>query len=325
VQWEQDVSGSAHFVFGDNVVVAVSYVQTQASDVEEFPPQFEALSGYDIDTGEQLWTRSIADWEMKHGWETVEMAADTVVFLQAGEITGLDAATGELMWQADYELMAAEDDGWVQPPSLAAIDGSLYLAENDGSVAVFDLASGATTSEFDLPASMQDLNPIIIQLFEVPAGLLVVADTYSGPGALTKLYMVDPENGDLLWERSLDHSGLIDVATDGSIAIATHTWESPPLLLRLIGQEGHSTSALIWLSADGDMLLETDRVELPNMGGLVVAGNGELICGTTEEFTCFDREGTRYTLDVTFAWDAVWIGDTLLILTDRGVMRVELP
>ena len=62
VVWEQDVSGIAHFVFGDNVVVAVSYVQTQASDVEGLP-QFEALSGYDITTGDKLWTRSIADWK----------------------------------------------------------------------------------------------------------------------------------------------------------------------------------------------------------------------------------------------------------------------
>lgn len=324
VDWEQAVSSSGHFVFGNDVIVAVSYIQPYAQDVNALP-KFDDLAGYDIETGEKLWTRSIADWEMEHGWETVFLAGDTAVILLAGEIVGVNPHTGETIWRADYDLAAAQEGGWVQSPALASIDANLYLAQNNGSVEVFDLVSGAKVHEFGLPELVQDDNPVALQLFQVPAGLLVAADSYGGSDPSTTLYVIEPENGDVVWERTLAHTGAINVAADGSIAIATHTWESPPLLLRLLRQEGHSTSALTWLDADGEVILETDRVEMPNMGGLVIAGNGEYICGTIEQFACFDRTGTRYTLDIPVAWDAVWVGDTLLLVTDRGVMRVDVP
>lgn len=324
VQWEQDVSASAHFVFGDNVVVAVSYIHPDAENVNALP-KFDELVGYDIQSGETLWTQSIDNWEMNHGWETVFMAGDTVVVLLDGEIAGINARTGETLWQTEYDLTAVEENGWVQPPTLASIDAHLYLAQNIGVVQVFDLVSGAKVHEFGLPQSMQDDNPVSLQLFQVPAGLLVAVDHFGESDPSTTLYVIEPENGNVVWERTLEHTGVIDVAPDGSIAVATHTWESPPLLLRLLRQGGHSTSALTWLGADGEVILQTDRVRMPDMGGFVIAGNSEYICGTTEQLTCFDRAGTRYTLDIPVAWDAVLVGDTLLVVTDRGVVRVNLP
>lgn len=324
VDWEQDVSGSSHFEFGDDMVVSVSYVQPDPQDVDQLP-KFDVLSGYDIETGDKLWSRSIGEWEIKHGWETVFMSGNTVVVVLAGEIVGIDAITGETRWESDYDLAAADESGWVQPPALAAIDATLYVAQTNGTVEEFDLASGGKGDGFDLPASMQQMDTVSLQVFEVPAGLLVVAEEYGEQEPETHLYVVGPADGELVWEKKIAYTGVTDVAQDGSIAIATSSWESPPLLLRLLNQEGHSTSALTWLDADGEVMLETDRVRTPDMAGLAITGNGEYVCGTAEQFTCFDRAGTRYILETSMVWDTVWVEGTLLLITDRGVMQVDLP
>lgn len=324
VVWEQDVSDRNHFVFGENVVVAVTYVQPDVQDMEALP-KFGAMTGYDIVTGDKLWTRSIADLQIQHGWETVFLSGDTVVVLLAGNVVGMSATTGETLWQAEYDLSAPGEDGWVKPPSLAGIDGQLYVAQISGAVEVFDLVSGAKLREFELPASLQDTKPAAMQLFEVPAGLLVAIDSFAGPGPRTHLLVVDPETGGVVWQRSLDSTGVMDVAQDGSIAIGTHTWESPPLLLRLLGREGHSTAGLTWLDPNGEVLLETDRVRLPDMFGIAVAGNSDYICGSAEQFTCFDRSGTKYVFGNAMVLDAVWVQGTLLLVTDRGVLRADLP
>ena len=324
VEWEQGLGSPNHFVFSDDVVVGVSF---------DFPvyqndttlPTITGLVAFDITTGEELWSNSSVDWDLEHGWETVNMAGDYAVVLRAGEIIAFDARTGERTWTAEYDLAEAQEENWVQPPVLAELNGELYLMQVDGSVQVLNLATGEVIREFAMPASFRDSHPVGLQLNPVPSGLLVIADTYAGSGALTTLMVINPENGDVVWERSLAYSGVTDVAPDGSIAIATHTWESPPLLMRMMGKDGHSTSALTWLDADGEVILDTDRVRMPEMGGLVIAGNGEFICGTTEEFACFDRDGTRYVLDAPNVGDAQWVGDTMLVMTERGVMRVEIP
>lgn len=324
VLWQTDVSQSDHFVFGDSVVVGLSYTHRDSAEGNALP-EFDEMVVFDIRTGEQLWAKSIADWKMEHGWEFMQVAGDSVLFVRGGEVIALDAHTGERTWTAEYDLAEPQEENWVQSPALAEMNGELYLMQVDGSVEVLDLATGESIREFAMPATFQDAHPVSLQLFPVPTGLLVAADTFIGSGARTTLMVINPDTGDVVWERSVNESGPIDVAPDGSIAIARHTWEYPPLLMRLLGQDGHSTSALTWLDADGEVILETDRVRVPDMGGLVVTGNGELICGTTEQFACFDRSGTRYVLDASNVWDAVWVGEDLLVMTERGMMRVDLP
>jgi outer membrane protein assembly factor BamB len=262
---------------------------------------------------------------MVHGWESIVMAGDQVVFLQGGELLAIDARTGETGWQAPYELYTANEENFVHMPALAHSDNHLYLAQVNGVVEVLDLATGESIDQFNLPATFTDAHPVSVQLYPVPAGLLVTADTYTGSGALTTLMVVNPESGDVVWERSLDQSGRVEVSPDGSIAIATYTWESAPLLLRLLGQDGYSSSALIWLDANGEVILQTERVRMPEMAPLTVAVNENYACVTVDEFVCFDRAGTKYIPGTMAMWGAEFVGDTLLVFTETGVMSVEFP
>jgi outer membrane protein assembly factor BamB len=260
-----------------------------------------------------------------YGWETIEMAGDTVVLVLGGELVAIDSLTGETRWQTDYHLAQTEEENYVQPPALLQVNGELYLGQVDGSVEVLDLATGALVRQFALPPSLSEAHPVSLQMFSVPAGLLVAADTYVGSGSLTTLVVVNPADGSAVWERALDHSGRINVAPDGSVAVATYAWNSAPLVLRLLGRDGYSTSALVWLDANGETILETEPVRLTDMSPLVIASSPTYACITVQEFTCFDRAGTRYLPDADNVWDARFEGDVQILFTDAGVMRVDLP
>ena len=322
--WQQDVGQMMYFIFNDDVAIGIASQEIGSAEVNSMPVLSEMVA-FDMQTGEEMWSRSIADWQVVEGWETIEMAGDVAIFLEAGTLTAVDTTTGKTRWQADYTLVAPEADGFTQPPALAQIGTELYLAQMDGSVDVFDLTSGTQVKEFDLSAAFRDVEPVSVMMEPVPAGLLVISDTLVGPGIGTTLSLVDPQNGDVKWQRSFDQSGVVNVSPDGAIAVALHTWESPPLLMRLLGREGHSTSALTWLNAEGDVILETDRVRMPDMGPLVVAANNDYACYTADSFVCFDRAGTRYTIDSAVTWDADLVGDTLVLFSDLMVLRVELP
>jgi outer membrane protein assembly factor BamB len=333
VGWRQDISSMGHVVFSDDVAVAITYGNLEALssgnlESTESPafPEFDELRAFDIQTGEKLWTNSITDWRMVQGWETIVMAGERVIFLEGGQLTGIDARTGETDWQAPYALHMASEDGYIPNPTLVHIDNALYLAQVNGMAETFDLTTGESIDQFSLPASLIEAHPVNMQLFPVPAGLLVTADTYAGSGALTTLIVVDPDDGDVVWERSVDQSGRVVVDPNGSIAIATYTWESRPWLLRLIGgNEGTMSSALVWIDADGETILETEPVRLPEMAPLAVAAGENYACVTADEFVCFDRAGTKYILGTDAMWGAEFVDNTLVVFTETGVMRVEFP
>lgn len=98
VVWQDEIPGHKHWVthhIRDGVVVVSD--QTGGTSVATWPVQ-ATLTGYDIESGDQLWQVDL----QYQGGTPIEVGESTVAVATQTRVTVFDTATGATVWNADH-------------------------------------------------------------------------------------------------------------------------------------------------------------------------------------------------------------------------------
>lgn len=289
-----------------------------------------SLIALDAETGEVLWEHELDDSVQSRMWELQFVVINDLVATvgSEGEMVGLDLHTGDERWSTavdwgegrETQLYTNESDEPTTVPMYAVAitvwDGQVAMANGDGQVQVIDTATGEVTAAYDVGGKS---SAGLLHLDPLPQGLLLThgGETYN-------MTAFDPKTGDVFWDREIDGGIRVEVAENGMIAVNSHIWESGSFIMRLIGRGGHSTHQFHWIDGEtGEDVLVTERgrVDAP----VFSITNGEYLCTRTEEFLCYDRSGTRYTIEDGPWAEAFFYDGDVYFDRDDGAYRVDLP
>ena len=330
--WELEGFSLWNLELSDGVLVALRSIlppiELRQANEEWWPTT--SLIALDAETGEVLWERELDDPVQSGMWQHQFVVLDNLVAtVEAdGNMIGVDLRDGEEKWSTpvdlgvgqETEIYTNESDeptpARLYAVAITAWNGHVAIANSNGLVQLIDAATGDVTSSYEIggksPAGLLHLEPL-------PNGLLL---SHDGDG--NHLTAFDPETGDELWDREFDGDVRVDVASNGTIAVNSHIWESGNFIMRLLGRGGHSTYQFHWLDgATGEDLLTTQRGRVDSPVFSVT--DGEYFCTRTDEFVCYDQAGTRH-LITDGPWAEAFVEDGALYF-DRadGVYRVDLP
>lgn len=330
--WEIEGYSLWNLELSDGVLVAMRSIlppiEVRQANEQWWPTT--SLIALDAETGEVLWERELADPVQSGMWQHQFVVIDNLVAtVEAdGNMIGMDLRDGDEKWSTtvnlgvgqETELYTNESDeptpARLYAVAITAWNGHVAMANGDGLVQLVDVATGELTASHNIGSG----GPFgALQVNALPHGLLLT-DASSG----YHLTAFDPATGDVFWDREFDGDVRVDVASNGTIAVNSHIWESGNFIMRLLGRGGHSTYQFLWInSATGEDVLTTERGRVD--GPVFTVTDGEYFCTRTDEFVCYDQAGTRH-LITDGPWAEAFVEDGALYF-DRadGVYRVDLP
>ncbi len=290
--------------------------------VETFEERDEIARAYDRQTGELLWSTrwtgamSVPFFAARNGsWVRSTPAFDGERLYVGGMrdlLVCLDAATGEVVWRCDFvERLGTElpDFGLVCSP---LIDGEHLYLQAGASLAKLDKRSGEI-----LWRSLVDDGGMHGSAFSSP-----VIGELAGRRQLVVLTRallagVDPDSGDVLWERPVKAFRGMNILTPlvTGDAVFTAPYGGKAQKITVTAADGAFTTEVAWTHRTHGYM--TSPVEVDGHVYFFSRAN-RFVCidlATGEPAWISPNTGDTY-------WSLVAQGDRILALNDRGTLRL---
>lgn len=252
------------------------------------------LQAFDLSSGEQLWNSQAPNWvhsEMVYrdgsvfvGYGNRFMAEDGVRGTEDSGVLGLDADTGEILWQFDTE-------GEVMPTPVVVGD-SVYAATGDRHLYEIDPETGEGVERAELGGNVNMSAP------SVADDMIYVGASGDSPNVLTAY---DTETDEVAWQREFPTTrsmGDVPPAVADGIVVITATVTLPEDSFEDGFHERHMIFAVD--AETGELLWKDDLGEAPkivnNRSGEPTIHDGTIFVGspTTKISYAYDlRSGER--------------------------------
>lgn len=334
-RWQIEDMELGSVTHADNKLIGI---RMDWDTVNEFGQPDRHIVAIELQTGEISWeTRIERHQDPAANMINPVVANGHVAMVETnGSVYALDLQTGDPAWNTEvdpgegWNAQFAVGDGPLQEVtqwivSVAVWNDQIVIANGDGTVYLLDSTTGDLLNSYSMARDQESRFSLIkLELHPLPDGVIMIRDVANSNENRSEVVALDPETGNESWARELEGQVSIDVAENGTIVVNSHVWKQNSWFLQLIGQSGHSTYQFHWIdAATGDDLLTTDRgkLEAPR----VTLTDGTYACNRSEEFVCFDRNGTRHIIDLEPWGDSVIHDGVLYANASDGIFTVELP
>lgn len=336
ILWSKDHFDIQQVTSSGGTIVALRWHFNADGILEQ---NIQSMIAFHATTGVILWEHPMPGGEFpeiaNYYTNPVTIGDLVIVASPTGSATAWDVKTGDPRWEQDFdpgrgyavEIYVNDNEsvtGTYRPLSATSWNNQFVVANGDGLITVMNPETGAIQQEF---------SPV------TPKGETVSADYVrldSFPGAIVlsivpiktepEVVAVDPVTEEVIWAYTTEISATTytTVNEDGSVAWSSHEWVSTNWLQQLFGNHGHSTMRLVWVDGrTGEEILSTERIRVNSI--YMVNSDGQYVCTQMENYTCYDRSGTRHIVEGDSIGEALLVNGELYYSTEDGLYRVELP
>ncbi len=241
-----------------------------------------AVHAVDAATGEALWVTTVDTQPNASIWSSPVVVDGTVYVGVAsvakqvgfrGSVVALDAATGDLLWQAYMVPEGADGAGVFAVPAVDESRGLVYVGTQNAytanpapygnviSMVALDMATGEVAWAFNAPPNDGQTAPIDDVGFSASPNLFTVEiDGVSrdlvGEGQKSGVYWaLDRETGEVIWQTQISPAGFLggmegtSAVADGIIAVPATDWpEFDGPATGLVSGLDAATGEVLWVA-----------------------------------------------------------------------------